>query len=115
VSRYDIDPIGVQSVLSKVEPHLHDLQTAAKGVQTGLNDAAVAASSKVVAGALSDFAQARAPELISAGQAAADAVSGTAQAVLAYVEGDLKMMHNAQQQAAPVVVSRPGARRVGFS
>lgn len=101
MSKYDIDPVGVQAVLKKVEPHLKDVQTSGKNTEAAFMDAALASSSKVIAAALNDFAKIRSGELASARQAGWAAVDGTALAVVAYVKGDMRMMRNAQGIALP--------------
>lgn len=99
MARWDIDPHGVQGVLSKVATHADDLSTAATSVSTDLSNCANAIGASIVTQALSDFATARAKELQDAGTRVGAAMTGTVNAVTAYQKGNYDMAKNAQAAA----------------
>ncbi len=106
MARWDIEPLGVQGVLTRVEAKAGDLGTAGTDFANALEAAGQAVGKSIVAVALSNFAQNRAPELTGVATRVKSAMTGTVTAVTAYVQGNLEMAKNAQASAtsSPVPV-----------
>jgi hypothetical protein len=100
MASWDIQLGGVQGVLTKVEGHANDLGTAANSVATDLENCANAIGESIVAKALSDFANARAPELTAVANRITTAMTNTVAACTDYANGNLTMAANAQAVAA---------------
>jgi Flp pilus assembly protein TadG len=117
MSAWDVQPDGVQGVLTQAEGALNDLLTQGQAIETALTAAGAAAMSAAVTGAVDGFNAVRVGPTV---QAAVDRGSrcGNAAwtATQAYLQGQLEMAANAQAcaSAAPdPSASMPGLGRGG--
>ncbi|WP_214407022.1 DUF6507 family protein [Pseudonocardia lacus] len=99
MTRWDIDPAGVRSVLTNTEAVAQEFDGQMQTLNTGIEGAAAQSSSEIVASALAGFAESAAADIGFVFTRTGACLSGAAQATNAYVEGDLQMAANAQASA----------------
>ncbi|GAB3564379.1 DUF6507 family protein [Spelaeicoccus albus] len=108
MTSWDIDVPGVSGVLKKVSGLAEDYESQVKKLQTHLKGAAVACKGGPVPARLQGLAE---DELVPAVKDVAgrtkNALTGTSDAVKAYVRGDLDMAANAQQNAGKAPTPQP--------
>lgn len=111
MAAYDIDPAGVQQVLTGTEATGREFETHNHRLVGGLDGASAEASSGLVAGALGDFANAQAPSVEFVLTRTGACISAAARAATAYGQGDLEMAATAAAAAAAAAVpDLPGPR-----
>lgn len=99
MTSWDIDPAGVRGVLGTVDTHAKSLSAGVTSLSTHLESAGGACGKSIVALALSNFVDARTPELTTMGDRINSAFTGTVNAVTAYLNGDEEMAATAQASA----------------
>lgn len=99
MSRWDIQPAGVQGVLTQVQGVAEDFDGHLRTLNTAMEGAAQQASSEIIANALGDFAEAQRGDIQFVFTRTGAALTGAANATQAYLQGDLEMAANAQAQA----------------
>lgn len=108
---YDIDPVGVQQVLTGAEATGREFEGHNTTLVGGLDGAAAESASGQVSGALGDFAGAQAPSLEFALTRTGACIAAAAQATTAYGQGDEEMAARAAAAAsAAPVPDLPGPR-----
>jgi hypothetical protein len=115
VSRYDIDPAGVERVLRSTQDEAGEFETILEPLQGWVEFAATGTgNSGAIVPALQSFFQVQASGLEAMGRRISAALKGAVDATTAYVEGDLEMMQTHQSNAA-VLAAGPTAptRRYG--
>jgi Family of unknown function (DUF6507) len=100
VSRWDIDPAGVRSVVSRTIDRARGFEEQARSYETALGGAVEASGSQIVGQALVDFATHNAQGFQFLVDHTARVVNGAIDATAAYLDGDLAMAGNAQRNAA---------------
>jgi uncharacterized protein DUF6507 len=100
VSTWDIDPAGVQAVLTRTTDAAAGFDSALKSLSSSVEGAAAQSASGPVASALSGFAGAMSADVQAVFQRSQAAVTGCVNAVNAYVAGDLEMAAHAQASAS---------------
>ena len=100
MSTWDIDPAGVQGVLTRADDAASGFDAALTSMSGGMEGAATAADSQPVGAALSAFAESVGTDVEFVFRRTQAAVTGCVGAVNAYVAGDLQMAANAQASAA---------------
>jgi Family of unknown function (DUF6507) len=116
VTRWDIDPAGVLSVLQRTEAVAGKFDGELTSLNTGLEGAAAQSSSEIVASALQGFVKSASGDIRFVLTRTGACLHGAAGATNAYVQGDLEMAATAQASAAGAPDPRatmPGARRFG--
>jgi hypothetical protein len=116
MSKWDIDPAGVRSVLISTENVAKEFDGQATALNAGLEGAATESSSDIVASALSGFAESAGLSLNFVFTRTGACLGGAAQATNCYLDGDLQMAANAQASAdaAPnPLAAMPGQSRSG--
>jgi Family of unknown function (DUF6507) len=112
VSRWDISPEGVRTVLGRTENVATELERHVTGVNEAIDGVLVNVSSDLVATAVDDFVARSAAPAVKAAFARINAcLAAAGQATNAYVAGDLEMAGNAQAAAAAAPDATMGARR----
>lgn len=114
MSRWDIHPAGVQGVLGRTQATAGDFEHQMNRMNTALQGSASQSSSDIVAQALVGYAnQSAMPQIRAVFTRTAACLNGAAQAVNAYLDGDLEMAANAQASAseAPDAAEMPGGGR----
>ncbi|WP_243716152.1 DUF6507 family protein [Actinomadura darangshiensis] len=110
MSGWDIEPRGVGSILIKVLGLVEDpddgLEKVVGDVFKHVGEAGTAAMSEPIATALGEYAKYAEPQLNGMVSTTGRCVSGTYEAVKAYIDGDLEMAAEAQEKAAGVGVPR---------
>lgn len=99
MTRWDIDPVGVRSVLSNTEAVAQEFDGQMQTLNTGIEGAATQSSSEIVASALAGFAESASADISFVFTRTSACMSGAAQATNAYIDGDLEMAANAQASA----------------
>ncbi len=97
---WDIRPSGVQGVLQRTHAVAGEFEGQVRALNAALEDAAVQSSSDIVAGAISGFGAAAQSSVEFVFTRTGAAMGGAAQAVNAYIRGDLEMAANAQASAS---------------
>jgi hypothetical protein len=100
MSRWDIDPSGVRSVVSQTIDRAKGFEEQAKTYETALGGAAGASGSQIVAQALVDFAAHSAPSFRFLVDRTSRVLNAAIDATAAYLDGDLTMAGSAQRNAA---------------
>lgn len=100
MSRWDIDPAGVRSVVSRTIDHAEGFERQARSYETTLGSAVEASGSQIVGQALVDFATHNAQAFQFLVDRTSRVVNGAIDATAAYLDGDLTMAGNAQRNAA---------------
>jgi hypothetical protein len=100
VSRWDIDPSGVRSVVSRTVERAKGFEQQARSYESALEGAVQASGSQIVGQALVDFAGHNRQAFQFLVDRTARVLNGAADATVAYVEGDLAMAEHAQRNAA---------------
>jgi Family of unknown function (DUF6507) len=99
VPSWDIQPAGVQAVLSSTESTAGEFEPQLTSLNTGLEGSATESSSPIVAESLAGFAASAQGNIEFVLTRTGAAMTGAAGATNAYVEGDLAMAANAQAAA----------------
>ena len=99
---WDISPSGVQAVMRRTQEVASEFEGQVSRAGTAMQEAAPASSSGIVAQALQGFAESVGADIEAVLGRTGAALSGCAQAVNAYVAGDLEMAGNAARAAATV-------------
>jgi Family of unknown function (DUF6507) len=116
MTKWDIDPVGVRSVLISTENVAKEFDGQMTTLNSGLEGAATQSSSDIVASALSGFAESAGANLNFVFTRTGACLGGAAQATNCYVNGDLEMAANAQSSAAAApnpLAGMPGQSRSG--
>lgn len=100
MSRWNIQPAGVQSVLAGTEGVATEFEGQVKSLNAALGGAAAESSSGIVAAALEGFAQSVGGSITVVFTRTGACLGAAAQATNAYVAGDLEMAANAQAGAS---------------
>ncbi|HWR47014.1 MAG TPA: DUF6507 family protein [Pseudonocardiaceae bacterium] len=101
MSRWDIQPAGVRGVLGQTQATAGEFEGQMTRMNSALQGAASQSSSDIVAQAISGYAnQSAMPQIQAVFTRTAACLNGAAQAVNAYLEGDLQMAANAQASAS---------------
>jgi hypothetical protein len=100
VSRWDIDPAGVRSVVSRTIDQAKGFEREAKAYEAALGDAVGASGSQIVGQALVDFTTHNAQAFQYLVDHTSRVLNGAIDATAAYLDGDLAMAGNAQRNAA---------------
>ncbi|MEU9025909.1 DUF6507 family protein [Actinomadura sp. NPDC048394] len=118
IDGWDIDPVGVQTVLEKVMT----LYAGEDGKGNGglvkragefaqyVDDAVAAASSEPIGIALREYVKAVKPDLKSTFHKVHSCVKGAMDATNAYMDGDIKMAEKAQRRAVDAPSPQAGGR-----
>ena len=99
MSRWDIDPAGVRSVVSRTIDHAEGFERQARSYETALGSAVEASGSQIVGQALVDFATHNAPAFQFLVDRTSRVLEGAVDATRAYLNGDLAMAEHAQRNA----------------
>ncbi|KAB2388800.1 DUF6507 family protein [Actinomadura montaniterrae] len=118
IDGWDIDPIGVQTVLEKVITHYAGEDGKGNGglvKQAGqfaqyVDDAVAAALSEPIGIALGEYAKAVKPELKATFHKVHSCVKGATDATKAYIDGDIKMAEKAQKRAVDAPSPQAGGK-----
>ncbi len=102
MTAWDIDPAGVQGVLSKTQSVASEFSGQLTSMTSAMESGAMNTSSPIVGSAIQGFASSIEGDVRFVLTRAEAAITGCAQAVNAYVQGDLAMAANAQRNAAGV-------------
>lgn len=106
---WDIAPSGVRGVLGRTQSVASSFEGQFSSVATALTGGAQESSSPIVASAVGEVAGVLQTEMRAVVGRTGAAMSGCAEAVTAYVQGDLVMAAAAQDAAAQVpVLDIPG-------
>lgn len=97
---WDVSPAGVQAVLNRVQEVASAFEQPIDRSDVAMQDAAPHSSSGVVAQALQSFAESVGRDIRSVVTQTGAAMTGCAEAVNAYVVGDLEMAATARQSEA---------------
>lgn len=101
MSRWDIDPAGVQGVLGRTQGTAGEFEGQMTSMNSALQGSASQSGSDIVAQALVGYAnQSAMPQIQAVFGRTSACLNGAAQAVNAYVQGDLEMAANAQASAS---------------
>ena len=100
MSRWDIDPSGVRSVVSRTIDRAERFEEQARSYEQALGSAAQASGSQIVGQALVDFAAHNQPAFRFLVDRTSRVVNGAIDATAAYLDGDLTMAGTAQRNAA---------------
>ena len=115
MSRYDIDPAGVERVLRSTQSEAGEFETILEPLQGWVEFAATGTgNSGAIVPALQSFFQVQSTGLEAMGRRIGAAIQGTVDATKAYVEGDLEMVQTYQSNAS-ALAQWPTAspRRIG--
>ncbi len=99
MSRWDIDPAGVRSVVSRTIDRAKGFEREAKAYETALGSAVEASGSQIVGQALVDFATHNAQAFQFLVDRTSRVLNGAIDATAAYLDGDLTMAGTAQRNA----------------
>lgn len=99
MSRWDIDPAGVRSVVSRTIDRAKGFEREAKAYETALGSAVEASGSQIVGQALVDFAAHNQPAFQFLVDRTSRVLEGAVDATKAYLNGDLAMAEHAQRNA----------------
>jgi Family of unknown function (DUF6507) len=116
MSRYDIDPAGVERVLRSTQTKAGEFETILKPLQGWVEFAATGTgNSGAIVPALQSFFQVQSTGLEAMGRRISAALQGAVSATTAYVQGDLEMVQTYQSNAATLAAGPPPApsRRYG--
>jgi hypothetical protein len=116
MSKWDIDPGGVRTVLLSVEEIAKEFEGQMTALNTGVEGAATESSSNIVGSALAGFAESVTANIQFVFARTGSCMGGCAQATNAYLDGDFEMAANAQASAyaAPnPLETMPGQSRGG--
>lgn len=99
MSRWDIDPAGVRSVLTSTEGVAQEFDGQMTTLNASIEGAMGQSSSDIVNQALAGYAGSATADITFVFTRTSACMNGAAQATNAYVEGDLEMAANAQASA----------------
>ncbi len=99
MSRWDIDPAGVRTVLTGTQNVAAEFDGQMTSLNAGIEGAAAQSSSEIVAAALAGFAEAAGTNIAFVFTRTGACLGGAANATNAYLDGDLEMAANAQASA----------------
>ena len=100
MSRWDIDPAGVRSVVSRTVEQAKAFERHGKAYEAAVQGAVAASGSQIVGQALVDFATHNAQAFQFLVERTSRVVNGAIDATAAYLDGDLTMAGTAQRNAA---------------
>ena len=100
MSRWDIDPAGVRSVVSRTVEWARGFEGHGRAYEAALEGAVAASGSQIVGQALVDFAAHNRPAFQFLVDRTARVMEGAVDATRAYLHGDLAMAENAQRNAS---------------
>ena len=104
MTAWDIDPAGVQGVLGKTQSVAGEFEGQLASMTSAMESGAVNTSSAIVASAVQGFGSAIQADVRFVLSRTGAAISGCAQAVNAYLQGDMEMAATVQRNAAGVSV-----------
>ena len=116
MSRYDIDPAGVERVLRSTQSEAGEFEAILAPLQGWVEFAATGTgNSGAIVPALQSFFQVQSRGLEAMGRRITAALRGAVSATTAYVEGDLEMVQTYQSNAAALAAGPTAApsRRYG--
>jgi hypothetical protein len=99
MSRWDIDPAGVRSVVSRTVERAKEFERHGRSYEAALEGAVGASGSQIVGQALVDFAAHNQPAFQFLVDRTARVLEGAVDATRAYLNGDLAMADHAQRNA----------------
>jgi len=99
MSRWDIDPTGVRSVVSRTVEQARAFERHGKAYQAAVQGAVAASGSQIVGQALVDFAAHNQPAFQFLVDRTSRVLEGAVDATRAYLNGDLTMAEHAQRNA----------------
>jgi hypothetical protein len=99
MSRWDIDPAGVRSVVSRTVERAKEFERHGRSYEAALEGAVGASGSQIVGQALVDFAAHSQPAFQFLVDRTARVLEGAVDATKAYLNGDLAMADHAQRNA----------------
>jgi hypothetical protein len=99
MSRWDIDPAGVRSVVSRTVQQAKAFERHGKAYEAALEGAVAASGSQIVGQALVDFATHNAQAFQFLVDRTSRVLNGAIDATAAYLDGDLTMAGTAQRNA----------------
>lgn len=110
MTSWDIQPTGVQGVLTRTETVATEFDAQLQDLAAALEGGASNASSDIIAGAVEGFAASAKADIEFVLARTGSAMQGAVDATTAYVNGDLEMASNAQAgaAAAPQAIDMPG-------
>jgi hypothetical protein len=100
MSRWDIEPAGVRSVVTQTAERARQFQTDARSYESALQSAVSASGSQIVGQALVDFAGHNTEAFTFLVDRTSQVLTGAVDATTAYLDGDLAMAEHAQRNAA---------------
>jgi Family of unknown function (DUF6507) len=100
MSRWDIDPAGVRSVVSRTVERAKEFERHGRSYEAALEGAVAASGSQIVGQALVDFATHNARAFQFLVDRTSSVLNGAIDATAAYLDGDLTMAGTAQRNAA---------------
>jgi hypothetical protein len=106
VSAWDIDPSGVQGVVTRTEGVARAFEDQMTKLEGAMSGAAAQSSSGIVGEALAGFASANKGHLQFVFTRTGACLNAAVQATNAYVQGDLTMAANAQRSATAAAQTR---------
>ena len=115
MSRYDIDPAGVEGVLRSTQSEAGEFETILEPLQGWVEFAATGTgNSGAIVPALQSFFSVQSRGLEAMGRRVSAALKGAVDATTAYVQGDLEMVQTYQSNAAVLAeVPTTPSRRYG--
>jgi len=110
MSAWDIDPAGVNGVISKTKGHADDFEGHLKSISTAMEGGAAGSASEIVAGAINGFVEHITPDVTFVVQRSGAVMNAAVDATNAYIAGDLEMAANAQRSATIAPDAEPPGR-----
>lgn len=117
MTKWDIDPAGVRTVLQNTQTIAGEFEGQMTSLNGGVEGAAAQSCSPIVVKALSGFAQSVSADIGFVFARTGACMGGAANATNAYVDGDLEMAANAQSSATAApdpTASMPGRGVRGY-
>jgi hypothetical protein len=111
MTRWDVDPVGVRTVLQNTETVAKEFEGQITTLNTGMEGAATQSSSEIVTSALGGYLESATADIAFVFTRTGACMGGAAQATNAYLDGDLEMAANAQASASAApdpTASMPG-------
>ena len=99
MTRWDIDPTGVRTVLQDTETVATEFEGQMTTLNTGVEGAMTQSSSGIVGSALAGYAESATSDIEFVFTRTGACLDGAAQAANAYLDGDLEMAATAQAAA----------------
>jgi len=111
MSRYRIDPGGVEKVLKATQTEAGEFGTILEPLQGWVEFAATGTGGSAIVPALQSFFQVQSEGLTAIGTRISAALTGAVKATNAYIAGDLEMVQTYQANAAAAAVAVPAPPR----